>query len=173
MTEDPFSILKLRHDFDLTNAEIEAAYLRCIAAVHPDLNDSFDSDPVSRVNEARKTLLEPESRANALLSSLGGPDAKTYGELPELYLLSILDQRMEIEEEIAANAEVARPKWTSWAEAEQDRIIAELRPLFRAATAQSVEIRRQIRTGLNAWRYMSRLIEQLRLGYDPGRNDFL
>ena len=173
MTEDPFAILKVPHDFDLTNAAIEAAYLRCIAAVHPDSAESGAADTeMARLNDARSILLKPESRANALLDSLGGPSAKACPELPPAYLLEILEQSMEIEEELASDPVAARPKWTAWANDERNKILAAVAPLFAQASPKEGKILRDLRTGLNAWRYIERLLERLDPGYDPNRNDF-
>jgi len=176
MPLNPFTLLGLPHSFDLSTTEIETAYLRRVAAAHPDsgVDATADdaSDNIAPLNNARDTLLNPESRANALLHTLGGPSSSQCDELPKSFLAEILHQRMQIEEDLQADPTTARPKWSAWAEEERSRIIQGLRPLFQAATPATPEIRLQIRTGLNAWRYIERLIEQLRPDYDPGRNDF-
>jgi len=158
---DPFQLLGLPPSFDLTNRQIEAAYLARVATLHPDSADET-AEGIAALNDARAALLNAEVRGQALLETLGGPDAKTCPDLPPTYLVEIMEQRMEIEDDLASNADSARPKWTAWAVAERARIVEGLRPLFAQATRESSSLRRQIRIDLNTLRYIERLIEQLK-----------
>src|SRR6056297_275624 len=75
MAASPFDILGLGVSFDLDQADIEQAYLARIASAHPDLGAADGSADPSVLNEARTTLLDPESRARAVLA-IQAPHAK-------------------------------------------------------------------------------------------------
>ena len=68
---DPFARLALPRRFDLTEAAIRRAFLTKVQSAHPDAGG--DQDLGADITKARDTLLNPESRADALLLLLGGP----------------------------------------------------------------------------------------------------
>lgn len=168
--EDPFDRLGLEPCFDLTDDAIESAFLSRLAQVHPDRAGEDASHDAAVLTEARAALLDPESRANALLDRLGGADDRA---LPDGFLQSMLELRSEIEEDLASGDAGVRERWERWARerriGHQERA-AEL--LAAASGDPSADNRRAARVELNAWRYTERLIEQLDPGYDPARADF-
>ncbi len=172
MPNSPFHLLCLPLAFDLTPAAIEAAYLGRIAAAHPDATGDTAATEISELNHARIALLNPETRAAALLDALEGPSARDCPDLPPDFLFQIMDQRMQIEEELKADPAAARPKWSAWANQQRTDLIESLKPLFAKAASKDRKILRDLRTGLNAWRYIERLLEQLSPSYDPNRADF-
>ncbi len=169
---DPFKVLGLPWRFDLQESEIEAAFLARLGGVHPDLVGEEGSMDAATLTEARSLLADPEARANALLSLLGGPDASEDKGLPDEFLMEIMELRGAIEEELA-EGERAREKWESFSEERRAEHIARVSDLFRSAGSDpgSAELH-EIRVELNAWRYTERLIEQLDPGYDPRHSDF-
>lgn len=172
--QDPFDRLGLEPRFDLDPAAIERAFLRAIAASHPDAS-AFPSDLAADagsadLTEARRVLDDPERRANALLERLGGP-GKADRSLPDGFLLEIMAVREEIDE--APDLE----RWSAWAEQRRANHVARVGEMFSklqagGSSGDSEAIRGEIRTELNAWRYAERLIEQLDPDYDPARADF-
>ncbi len=179
MTADPFSVLALPPTFDLTREAIERAYLAATRRLHPDL---VGSDPdalaaaqrkTAELNHAAQLLRDSETRAGALLTRLGGPSKEADKSLPDGFLQSILDVRMEIESDRGDPA--ARERWENWAADQRAAYASSCSELFRAATRGVAPDRAgllDIRRTLNAWRYIERLIEQLDPGYDPARADF-
>jgi len=170
---DPFAVLGLERRFDVDRAALQAAYLARTAELHP---DRF-SDPVARaeaaehaaeVNDARATLLDPETRANALLRLLGGPAKETEKSLPEGFLMKIMEQRQAMEEALAGGDREQRRAFQQWADDERARRLEAIGGLFEelhasADTAPPPQLH-AIRVELNALRYIERMIEQL----DPG-----
>jgi molecular chaperone HscB len=177
---DAFDILALPARFDLALEQIRRAYLAAIAALHPDRAgespkpashdvevdaDEFEARSAS-LNEAKRTLEDPERRANALLARLGGPDKERDRSLPDGFLMEIMEVRESME---AASTAGELAQWKTWAlerrreyEHEASRAFT---PLVRGVPSLSDDDRTRllmdVRRSLNAWRYIERLIEQL------------
>lgn len=166
MGQDAFDILGLEPRFDLSSAAIQAAYLRRVASLHPDREG--DEDLAAGVNAARQALQDPEQRANALMTRLGGPGASEDRSLPEGFLPAVMALREELDTARSAGDEASVAKGLAWAAAERDRHIASAGSLFaKAAAAAGPEqgaLLRALRRELNAWRYIERLLEQIGRG---------
>ncbi len=177
--QDPFGVLGLAPRFDLDPDEIERAYLARAGALHPDLA-SGDVDAVDRaarasaaLNEARRVMRDAERRAGALLKVLGGPGKGEDKSLPVGFLVEMLETREQIESALDSGDPAQIARWESWAERERERSIELVSGLFKALDeSPGPDSLREIRTRLNAWRYIERLIEQLDPAYDPARADF-
>jgi len=159
--DDPFAALGLPTRFDLETAQIERAYLARVASVHPDLGDTGDeaADSAAALNLARQTLLNPETRAAALLSSMGfhGEDKS----LPDGFLIEIMDVRMELEEAFAEGNPERIAHWRLWADDRRKEWIETISGLFHRLTgSRDAETLSEIKRSLNAWRYIERMIEQ-------------
>lgn len=170
---DPFALLGLPRRFDLSQDQLESAFLARVSATHPDLAGDEAAVDAAALTTAHATLADPEQRAAALLSLLGGPNAAQDRSLPDSYLPEIMQLRAEIEEELAEDPDAARARWTKRADERRDAHIAQVNALFQAHhESPDTALLRAIRTELNAWRYTERLIEQLDPGYDPADADF-
>lgn len=147
---------------DLDRARIERAYLARLSGAHPDLGG--DAVGASDLNEARDVLVDPERRANLLLELAGGPGASDCRDLPDGFLMEMMELRQRIEEEVEADPESARAHWEEWGRGKREAHEAEVaRMLSEGADLVAVRVE------LNAWRYIERLIEQLDPEYDPAR----
>lgn len=163
MNGDAFAILGLGRRFVLSPGEIEAAYLSRAAAVHPDLLGGDEDEAArasARLNDAKRVIEDPERRANALLELLGGPTKEQDKSLPPGFLMEIMETRQEIE---AAEGDPARiAHWRAWASDQRDEYQKRVAALFdKAGPKPEPAALRAIRTELNAWRYIERLIEQI------------
>lgn len=172
MASDSFDILGLSPRFDLDEAEIQRAYLRRVAMVHPDsmgADDESGDEQTARLNAARAVLADPEQRAEALLARLGGKSASQDKALPAGYLMEIMELREEAESELADDPSGSkRAAWRSRAAKRREAHIASLRGLFAGAAAGDPASLAAIRVELNAMRYTERLIEQLDPAYKSG-----
>ena len=170
---DPFTTLGLEPRFDLTDAEIEAAYLARVSTAHPDAAPAgtTPADPAA-LNDARAALLDAERRANALLAHLGGPGPSEDKSLPDGFLMEMMEVRGEIEDAIASGGDAERARWEAWADEQRAEFVQDVTARFAAADGSQPEPLAAIRTRLNAWRYIERLIEQLDPDYDPAHADF-
>lgn len=158
---DPFALLGLPRRFEVDGAALQRAWLERAARLHPDRADApEDAARLSaELNEAKAVLQDPERRANAMLSLLGGPTKEQDKSLPEGFLMEMLEAREAMQAEIEAEGEEARTRWESWAASRRGEIIGRVGELFaRGGDAATL---RAVRTELNAWRYIERMIEQV------------
>ena len=171
--DNPFAVLGLQPVYRLDNAEVERAYLTKLALAHPDRVGEAGSIDAAKLNEARKCLLDPEKRANALLSVLGGKSSSEDRTLPDGFLMEIMEQRQAIEEDLQSDEKHARARWQQWAGEERAKYSDETAALFDAYQLNAAhETLDTWRATLNAWRYIERLIEQLDDAYNPAQADF-
>jgi molecular chaperone HscB len=175
VSADSFDTLGLSPRFDLEREEIDRAYLARSGALHPDLarGDAEAPRKMAALNHAKRTLEDPERRARALLTRLAGAGGDQDRALPPGFLAEMMEMREEIEAAVESGNPAVRRKWEAWAEERRHEAIAEVGALFAGLSSPpSAEQLRAIRTRLNAWRYIERLIEQLDPDYDPQRADF-
>ena len=170
MASDAFDILGLPPRFNLTEAEIERAWLSKIATTHPDASGDDDAEAASALNTAKDELEDSERRANLVLNRLGGPSAEQDNSLPDGFLMEIFSVREEMESRLASGSDAARDDLQQWASERRAEHIARVGGLFDSA--DDPEVRLTIRRELNVWRYTERMIEQLDPGYDPNTADF-
>ncbi len=168
MEDDPFELLGLPRVFEVDPDQVESAYLRRAADLHPDLAAGNPDATVqtARLNQARGVLLDDERRAKVLLRLLGEPAGDA---LPEGFLMEIMEVRMQIESE--GDDPDARARWRGWADGRRDEHMARVAGFFTASDPEGLAA---IRMELNAWRYTERLIEQLdpvHRGPDPSKAD--
>lgn len=161
---DPFDTLNLPATFELSPADIDAAFFARMAVAHPDLaaGDADALDRSAQLNDAKAVLLDPEQRANALLARRGGPSKEQDKSLPPAFLMEVMDAREGLEAARASGDAAELARWHAWADQQRAVSSAEVAALF--AQPDTEPTRRRIRTVLNAWRYIERMIEAL----DPG-----
>jgi DnaJ-domain-containing protein 1 len=166
MPDDPFSTLGLPPSFEIEPAALQRAYLARSAAVHPDhADDPAAMDQSAAINRARQTLEDPESRADALLARLGGPSKEADRSLPPGFLPEIMDIRQQLEEAAGSGDAAATARLEDWAATRRAQSIADVRERFRGlGTPPDPAALKSIRTALNAWRYIERMLEQVRAG---------
>lgn len=172
---NPFELLGLPLRFDLDEGAITRAWLKRSAVHHPDrqADEAEAGRAMARLNDARHTLSDPERRANRLLALLGGPSKEQDRSLPDGFLQQTLELREEIEQSLAAPGPGERDRLERWALDQRGVYLAKIASLFAAlANPPDALSLGAIRTQLNAWRYIERLIEQLDPAYDPARADF-
>lgn len=172
-TSDPFAVLGQARRFDLTDLQIEGAFLARLGGVHPDVAGEGASMDAALLMEARATLADPERRAVALLALLGGPSASEDTSLPDGFLMEMLELREQIEAELdGTDTGAARSRWASFGDERRRGHIARVAALFAGLGPSRAGALASVREELNAWRYTERLIEQLDPAYDPARADF-
>jgi len=168
MSDDPFALLGLPRRFAIDAAQLQAAWLRRTASLHPDrITDPMQQAEAARnsarINDARNVLHDDEQRANVLLSLLGGPAKEQDKSLPDGFLMDILEVRQQMEEAQASGDEPELRKFEAWANEQRTQYMSQLIPLFDAvADSPDPAILREIRQLLNGWRYIERMREQVR-----------
>jgi molecular chaperone HscB len=169
MAEDAFELLGLPRRYEIDRHQLEAAFLRRSAAMHPDrfpdpLRQAEAEEASAKLNDARALLLDDERRANELLRLLGGPAKDQDNSLPNGFLVDMMDVRQDMEQALASGDPRERERLERWAldqrAAYRDGVAAlfEQVPLDAGARRSVLS---QIRQQLNAWRYIERMIEQI------------
>lgn len=169
---DAFARLGLPRRFDLDRSTIERAYLSLAGAAHPDalgtpgLADDPSDASSSDLNRARQDLLDPESRATILLALLGGPSKESDRSLPDGFLMEMMDVREQMEAAAAARDAAELDRWRDWAEEQRAGHARAVGELFKQVERDGPrpESLKAIRTRLNAWRYIERMLEQIAEG---------
>jgi hypothetical protein len=201
MTWDPFQILGLEGRFDLPGERVLAAYVdgaRRLHALGPSGGDARDAGPDARVddvdrderlaalNRAKAVLEDPEQRAEALLTLLGGPSKESDRSLPPGFLAQIMEVRERLDEAMSTRAGGGASGAVSggasgkaksapdevdallrWAEGRREAHRQRVGELFgsMSTSANAAPATRDalvgVRRELNAWRYIERMIEQI------------
>ncbi len=168
MAEDPFTLLGAPRRFDLDPALVQSRWLALSAALHPDRAGSAAADHETArraacLNDARRVLMDPEARANALLAILGGPAKEADNALPAGFLAEMMEAREGLEAATDARDGAGVERWRLWALEQRTARIARVASLFKAAEQggpADPRALRAIRTELNAWRYIERMLER-------------
>lgn len=103
--------------------------------------------------------MDPERRAEALLSLLGGSDRKK--ALPPGLLMEMMEARESAESALAAGDRAGVERWRAWAEERRGEHIGRVGSLLAEAAGGSDGALDRVRVELNAWRYVERMLEQL------------
>jgi len=156
-TEDPFALLGLDRRFDLDARALRAAWMRRIAAAHPDAEGA--AAEAARLNEAQRALADPLSRA-ALLLRLAGAPATDERALPDGFLVEMMELREAADE--ARGDDVRLDALAAEARARREAALAEIGEAFAAApTPIDAAAARRVRVGMNVVRSFDRMLEQL------------
>jgi molecular chaperone HscB len=100
-----FERLGLPRRFSIDRAELERLYLARSREVHPDFhagtsaaNQAESLAATAAVNEAYLILKDDFRRADYLLGLLGGPTAGEVKDMPQVFLMEMMEIREQIEE---------------------------------------------------------------------------
>lgn len=172
---DPFSILGLEPRFDLDLKTLEVRHRELSSALHPDRYVGHSSverqmalGRAIEVNEARRALLDPVRRAEALLTLRGIDTAEGTEPKPSQRFLF---EMMELREELSAHKAHKNLLMTETlredVQAREKRVIIALTQSFKGLPADSgsasPEVVTDIRSKLGELRYYRRLIDEARL----------
>lgn len=173
MSFDPFELLNLPHRYSIDRQTLRQAFLQRSSQFHPDASQGDhdqDEERIAALNRAHAVLLDPELRAQALLSVL----LRTFGvtltsaderALPEGFLQEMLEQREHVDAAIASRDPAQLNTWEHWAEQRRlahQRVINELFESCNQSTGSNpAATLKLVKRELNAWRYIERLVAQL------------
>lgn len=163
---DHFERLGFPRRFDLAEEEIERQYLLRSRELHPDFHHRSSSgeqkasvELSSSLNEAYMVLRDPFRRGDYLLQLLGGPPPGSLKEMPQAFLMEMLELREQIEEVKAAREDSRFSRMESELEAKRDALFREIGQKF--AKTESANLA-SIRQSLNAAKYLVNLLRDLR-----------
>ncbi len=161
---DPFKTLGLPARYDLDPTDLHTRFIQASAATHPDrYTDPVDqaqaAERAAEVNHAYAVLSDPERRADALLTLLGGPAKEQDKSLPPDLLMDMMETREQLEEAIAQENLDELNKLRDWANDQRDAHLKSIADLF--ADTQDTLPAKSIRLELNALRYIQRMLDQM------------
>jgi molecular chaperone HscB len=108
-------------------------------------------------------LADDEQRANTLLALHGGPAKEQDKSLPDAFLLEIMQIREDMQAALAGADAGERQRIEHLASDRRAQYVAAVRAMFASlGQPPQPEHLAAIRRELNAWRYIERMLEQLR-----------
>jgi molecular chaperone HscB len=164
---DHFALFGLERTFDLDLAALEKGFLENSRKLHPDKQLTVQSEESlpkrqqralafsAAMNQAYAVLKDRAKRAEYLLKLMGGKSADQDKRTPP----GLLEEMLEKRELVAESSSDAREKLNALLaelEGRENETFARLSKLFRAGDTS------QIRLELNALKYVTNLIEELR-----------
>ena len=158
---DPFTTLGLPPRYGLDPDELERRVLTLSSELHPDrfidpLEQADAAERIAAVNHAHRTLLDPATRALALLASQGHATGDDKALPPDL-LMEVMEVREALEEATVAGDQAELERLRRWAEDQRDERLAKVAELFDVTPVDGAAVRVQ----LNALRYATRMLEQM------------
>lgn len=164
---DPFQTLGLPPRFDLNQADLHARFIQASSTHHPDrYTDPADqadaAERAAEINHAYAVLADPERRADALLTLLGGPGKSDDKSLPPDLLMDMMETRERLEDAAAEKDRSQLDQLRAWANNQRDTHLKMIAELF-AENPQALppDAAKSIRLELNTLRYIQRMLDQM------------
>ena len=169
----PFAALGLEEGYAIDRAALKKRLLSLSRLTHPDYfaaasdEDKEKAEVASaQLNEAYRLLGDDFSRADHLVRHLGGPSESDERQMPQAFLMEVLEWNETLEEgrEAAADSperarlESLASELESQREDTMSQVAAGLTPLPEAGSPPLTELRRH----LNAVRYIDRALREIR-----------
>ena len=174
-SRDPFALLGLARRYDLDSAELERRYRDLQRALHPDRHTQspaaerrMNLQKAVEVNEAYRTLRDPQRRAEALLAALSGEAKTSAGPSepadPEL-LMEMMELREALSEAKAARDAAQVAKLAERVTAEQAgvraRLTREFATLAGGASPASEAALTPVRALVHRLKYYQRFLDEV------------
>ncbi len=171
-TPTPYELFGLELGWSVDEADLKKRLLKLSRLCHPDFFAAQGDELRERaernsaeLNEAFELLRDDFKRANWFISKLGGPNEQQERQMPQAFLMEVLDWNETLEEARAdENAtdnakleELARSLGEERSES-MNRVAMLLDPVPEAGSESLLELRRI----LNAIRYIDRTLGEIR-----------
>lgn len=167
---DPFATLQLPRRFEVDPAELHRRYIQASAATHPDrytdpVEQAQAAERAAEVNQAYAVLSDPERRADALLTLLGGPAKDEDKSLPPDLLMDMMEVRERLEDAVASNDQKELANLQAWANDQRESHLKKITALFHEVGDNTETIpadtAKAVRLELNTLRYIQRMLDQM------------
>ncbi len=168
---DPFKTLDLPPRFDLDTGDLHTRFIQASAATHPDrytdpVQQAQAAERAAEINHAYAVLSDPERRADALLTLLGGPAKDQDKSLPPDHLMDMMETRETLEAAVANQDHAELDKLRAWAHDHREAHLKKIAELFAESANDSGNelpdpTAKAIRLQLNALRYIQRMLDQM------------
>lgn len=168
MAIDAFEMFGLTRTFEVDLDTLHDKYLALSRVIHPDV--SVGTQPEQRqqalmlsaeLNRAYEMLRDPVTRAEYLLTLIGGPSASDDKSVPGDLLAEVLMLRDEIEEATGVSEDLAAIK--ERVTQRRAGTLEAISSLARQIDSHDESQRRQLRQQLNTMKYWNNLLGQIPL----------
>ena len=163
-----FELLGFPRQFDISVHDVRRAFRALARETHPDRFAGGEPETLAlatrlsaALNEAAKTLIDPTSRADYLLTLAGGPSATELRDVPGDLLADVMSIREEIEEARASGDAEAMRRIRADILERRGAAGNDAAGIARTLSDADEATRRQLRLRLNTIRYFDRLLESL------------
>ena len=168
----PYRILGVEPQFDLDRMTLRKRLLRLSRHLHPDVHRTADDETRERaerntaeLNAAFEILEDEFRRADWLVKSLGGPDEEAERQMPQAFLMEVLEWNEAIED--AQNSspgsdERARlESLENELRGERESVMGEVASMLNPLPQMNAPGLTEVRQKLNAVRYLDRALHQI------------
>jgi molecular chaperone HscB len=170
---DHFELFGIERKFDIDERALQRTLNTLSRLTHPDLVSHGPDQQLravelsAKVNEAHRTLTDPEARANYLLELLGGPSKEQDKALPDDFLMEMMTVREELADAQMSEDTRVLERFETDARQRRERHLQNVASLFSQIhsgdrSSGTRELFARIRVELNCLRYVERMLEQIR-----------
>ncbi|MFT5285131.1 MAG: molecular chaperone HscB [Planctomycetota bacterium] len=169
----PFESFGMAASQQVDLAALKKRLLKLSRAMHPDFFGNADEDTqqlaidnTAELNAAFELLKNDLSRADWLVRSLGGPDENAERQMPQAFLIEVMEWNELLEE--AQEAPADAPKRHEAAElgktlqAERANILQGIDQQLTPLPEQGAGLLTEVRKQMNAVRYVDRALTQIK-----------
>ncbi len=175
----PFDIFGLKPTWNVDERDLKRRLRRFGRIVHPDFHmgdpaqQALAETNSAALNRAFEVLLDPFLRADWILERLGGPSEQEERQMPQAFLMEVLDwnETLDAAEGAAADSpeRQALDRLAETLTEERDARMQAIGRKLSPLPERGAPVLRTIRQELNAIRYLSRALYRIRdLRYGAG-----
>ena len=168
----PFAVFGLPPSWVVVSDDLERRLLKYSRLMHPDFfvtaapeQRELAESGSAELNSAHEVLSDPLARGEWLVRHLGGPSEAEERQMPQAFLVEVLDWNETLED--AAGAAAGSPEWQALEELEgtlrarREGLFETIRGLLQPLPAEGAEALVEVRRSLNAARYVDKSLAEL------------
>ncbi len=163
----PFVVFGIERRWDIDVKELRRRLLRLQRLVHPDHAGATEQaqEAAATLNHAYEVLADPSLRANLLLRLLGGPDEAAERQMPQEFLMEVLEWNEtldEIEQQEPPSREEPLIALQDTLLKRREGLLTEVGSSLTPLPEPKAETLAPLRRRLNAARYLARTLWRVR-----------
>ena len=167
---DPYELLGLPRTYAVDAKQLKRRLLELTRRMHPDFFGTAAADQkelaernTALLNESHEELADDLRRADGLVRRLGGPDENTERQMPQEFLMEVLEWNEALDDERSSDApspalDDLEAALTARRTATLGEVSALLDPLPESGSPLLIEVRRH----LNGLRYLQKTLAEIR-----------
>ena len=167
---DPYELLGLPRAYAIDAKQLKRRLLQLTRRMHPDFFGTAAADQkalaernTAILNESHEELADDLRRADGLVRRLGGPDENTERQMPQEFLMEVLEWNEALDDERSSDApspalDDLEAALTARRTATLGEVSALLDPLPESGSPLLIEVRRH----LNGLRYLQKTLAEIR-----------